>query len=125
MRPRQSARLLPQGASVAVRGAAVLSSGPRQPGQRPPAVPLAFDQFRYAFADVVPEAEAHELNSAYCLPGVGKPIFQAGSANINPWTEAKVDTENVAIPGRGHCLTIDAGWREVADTALAFAHRSL
>jgi hypothetical protein len=29
-------------------------------------------------------------------------------------------TEIVKIPGRGHALTIDGGWREVADTALGF-----
>ena len=28
-------------------------------------------------------------------------------------------TEIVEIPDRGHALTIDSGWREVADTALA------
>ena len=27
------------------------------------------------------------------------------------------------MPGRGHALTIDSGWREVADTALAFVRR--
>ncbi len=32
-------------------------------------------------------------------------------------------TEYVEIPGRGHSLTIDSGWREVADTALAFVDR--
>jgi pimeloyl-ACP methyl ester carboxylesterase len=32
-------------------------------------------------------------------------------------------TEIVEIPGRGHSLTIDHGWREVADTALAFVQR--
>jgi non-heme chloroperoxidase len=32
-------------------------------------------------------------------------------------------TEFVEIPGRGHALTIDSGWREVADTALAFVKR--
>ena len=32
-------------------------------------------------------------------------------------------TEFVEIPGRGHALTIDSGWREVADTALAFVRR--
>lgn len=32
-------------------------------------------------------------------------------------------TEIVTIPGRGHSLTIDAGWREVADEALAFVQR--
>jgi non-heme chloroperoxidase len=32
-------------------------------------------------------------------------------------------TEFIEIPGRGHALTIDHGWREVADTALAFVSR--
>ena len=31
-------------------------------------------------------------------------------------------TEIVEIPGRGHSLTIDSGWREVADTALNWLH---
>lgn len=33
------------------------------------------------------------------------------------------DTEEITIPGRGHSLTIDSGWREVADEALAFVER--
>jgi hypothetical protein len=32
-------------------------------------------------------------------------------------------TEIVQLPDRGHALTIDSGWRQVADTALAFAQR--
>ncbi|GGL93772.1 alpha/beta hydrolase [Streptomyces fumigatiscleroticus] len=32
-------------------------------------------------------------------------------------------TEITEIPGRGHALTIDSGWHEVADTALAFVRR--
>ena len=32
-------------------------------------------------------------------------------------------TEIVKIPNRGHALTIDYGWREVAETALAFVKR--
>jgi pimeloyl-ACP methyl ester carboxylesterase len=32
-------------------------------------------------------------------------------------------TEIKKIPNRGHSLTIDSGWREVADTALAFVKR--
>lgn len=31
--------------------------------------------------------------------------------------------EIVEIPNRGHALTIGGGWREVADTALAFVQR--
>jgi non-heme chloroperoxidase len=48
-------------------------------------------------------------------------IFQAATANLNPRTEAKVDTKS---PDRGHSLTIDSGWREAADMALAFVKRS-
>jgi len=84
-----------------------------------------------------------------------------GNANLNPRTEAKVNTTNpdrgplliidgakdhtvpwaianaaykrqrrnpgvteiVRIPNRGHSLTIDHGWREVAQTALDFVNR--
>jgi len=32
-------------------------------------------------------------------------------------------TEIIELPNRGHSLVIDGGWREVADTALAFIQR--
>jgi hypothetical protein len=32
-------------------------------------------------------------------------------------------TEIVQVPNRGHALTIDSGWREVATTALEFIKR--
>ena len=32
-------------------------------------------------------------------------------------------TEIEKIPNRGHSLTIDSGWREVAERALAFVKR--
>ncbi len=131
------------------------------PANRNRAVPLTFEQFRYGFANAVSEEEAKQLYDTYAVPGSGAPLFQAASANLNPWTEAKVNTENpdrgplliisgekdntvpwavakasydlqnqnpditeiVKIEGRGHALTIDSGWREVADKALAFIQR--
>jgi pimeloyl-ACP methyl ester carboxylesterase len=131
------------------------------PANRNRAVPLTYEQFRYAFANAVPEAEAKELYEQFAVPASGAPLFQAAAANLNPWTEAKVKTKNpdrgplliisgerdhvvpwaianasfkrqkrnvgateiVEIKGRGHALTIDSGWREVADTALAFVKR--
>jgi non-heme chloroperoxidase len=125
------------------------------------AVPLTYEQFRYAFANAVSEDEAKQLYETYAVPAPGEPLFQAAAANLNPWTEAKVDTRNpdrgplliidgeldhivpwaianasynrqkrnegvteiVKIPGRGHALTIDGGWREVADTSLTFVQR--
>jgi len=32
-------------------------------------------------------------------------------------------TEIEKIPGRGHSVTIDSGWREIADKALASVQR--
>ena len=131
------------------------------PANRSRAVPLTYDQFRFAFANAVSEAEAHELYATFAVPGSGVPLFQAATANLNPWTEAKVSTKNpdrgplliidgekdntvpwaianasykrqkrnpgvteiVQIAGRGHSLVIDHGWREVADTTLAFVQR--
>jgi non-heme chloroperoxidase len=125
------------------------------------AVPLTYEQFRFAFANAVDEDEAKQLYATFAVPASGTPLFQAASANLNPWTEAKVDTKNpergpllivsgekdntvpwaianasykkqkrndgvteiVEMPRRGHALTIDSGWREVADTALAFVRR--
>jgi pimeloyl-ACP methyl ester carboxylesterase len=125
------------------------------------AVPLTYQQFRYAFANAVTDEEARQLYATYAVPAPGKPVFQAAAANLNPWTQAKVDTRNPArgpllildgekdntvpwsiadasynrqrsnpgvteialIPGRGHSLTIDDGWRAVAETALAFVQR--
>ena len=122
------------------------------------AVPLTFEQFRFSFANAVDESEAHDLFDTYAVPAPGAPLFQAASANLNPWTEAQVDTKNPErgplllisgehdntvpwaithasykqqeknlgvteikeIPDRGHSLTIDHGWREVAEAALAF-----
>jgi non-heme chloroperoxidase len=131
------------------------------PANRNRAVPLTYEQFRYAFANAVSEDEAKELYNTFAVPAPGAPLFQAATANLNPWTEAKVDTKNpkrgpllildgekdhvvpwaianasfkkqernsgvteiVQVPNRGHALTIDSGWREVADKALAFVKR--
>jgi non-heme chloroperoxidase len=131
------------------------------PANRNRAVPLTYDQFRYSFANAVSEDEAKQLYETFAVPTPGKPLFQAAAANLNPWTEAKVDTKNPdrgplllisgerdhtvpwaivnasykqqqdnqgvteieKFPRRGHALTIDSGWREVADTALAFVRR--
>jgi pimeloyl-ACP methyl ester carboxylesterase len=131
------------------------------PANRKRAVPLTYEQFRYGFANAVNEDEAKELYKKYAVPAAGAPLFQAATANFNPWTEAQVDsktpargplliisgekdhtvpwaianasykqqkrnpgvTEIVEIKGRGHALTIDSGWKDVADTALAFVKR--
>ncbi|MBK3562508.1 alpha/beta hydrolase [Streptomyces sp. MBT62] len=149
--------VLPLPVSALRSSAPVLSN----PANRNRAVPLTYDQFRYGFANAVSEEEARELYETYAVPAPGAPLFQAATANLNPWTEAQVDTENpergplliisgekdhtvpwsianasykkqqhnkgvteiTEIKGRGHALTIDSGWQEVADTALSFVRR--
>lgn len=60
-------------------------------------------------------------------------IISGEKDNTVPWAIANASykrqkknpnvTEIVEIPGRGHSLVIDSGWREVADTALDFIRR--
>lgn len=67
------------------------------------AVPLTYGQFRYAFANALTEEEAKELYAKHSVAAPGKPIFQAAFANLNPWTQDKVDTKH---PDRGPLLVI-------------------
>src|SRR5258706_11819809 len=82
------------------------------------AVPLTYEQFRFAFANAVDESEAHALYETYSVPGSGVPLFQAASANLNPWTEARVDTKN---PERGPLLIISGEHDNTVPWAIAHA----
>ena len=131
------------------------------PRTRGRAITLTLDQFKYGWANALDEKEAKELYDTYHVAASGISLVQMGNANINPRTEAKVNTENpdrgplliidgekdhtvpwaianaaykrqrrnpgvteiVMIPNRGHSLTIDHGWREVAEKALDFVKR--
>ena len=142
----------------ALRSVGPLLVNPRTRGR---AITLTFDQFRYSWANNLDEKEAMELYDKFHVAGSGISLVQMGNANLNPWTEAKVDTKNpergplliiegekdhtvpwaianaaynrqrrnpgvteiVKMPNRGHSLTIDHGWREVAETALSFVRR--
>jgi pimeloyl-ACP methyl ester carboxylesterase len=132
------------------------------PLNRRRAVTLSFDQFRYAWTNAIEsDAEARRLYDEFHVAGPGIALAQMANANLNPWTEAKVDTKNpdrgplliiegekdhtvapaiakaaykrqrrnpgvteiATVPNRGHALTIDHGWQEVAQTALDFVKR--
>ncbi|HET7485243.1 MAG TPA: alpha/beta hydrolase [Solirubrobacterales bacterium] len=131
------------------------------PLNRGRAVTLSFDQFRYGWANAIPEDEARELYEEFHVAAPGRPIFQAAFANLNPGAETRADTKNpergpllvftggddhavppamsraafkiqsrnpgitehVEMPDRGHSLTIDHGWREVAEKARDFIKR--
>jgi non-heme chloroperoxidase len=74
------------------------------PANRARAVSLTYEQFRYGWTNALGETEGRELFETYHVPGPGSPLFQAAFANLNPWTEAKVDTSN---PDRGPLLIIE------------------
>jgi non-heme chloroperoxidase len=131
------------------------------PFTRGRAITLTFDQFKYGWANALEEKEAKELYDRFHVAGSGISLMQMGFANLNPWTEARVNTKNpdrgplliiedekdhtvawaianaayrrqrrnpgvtefVKVPNRGHALTIDHGWQEVAQTALDFVKR--
>jgi pimeloyl-ACP methyl ester carboxylesterase len=128
------------------------------PANRGRAVALTLDQFKYGWANALDDEEARDLYDEFHVAASGVPIFQAAAANLNPFSETRVDTrasdrgpmllisgekdhtvpwsiahasykkqhrnasvtEITELADRGHSLTIDHGWREVAQTALAF-----
>ena len=75
----------------ALKSASPVLGNPANHGR---AVPLTYEQFRFAFANEVTEDEAHELFNTFAVPGSGAPLFQAATANLNPWTEVKVKTKS-------------------------------
>ena len=91
--------VLPLPLSELKSGAPVLSN----PANYHRAVSLTYEQFRYGFANVVEEDEAHKLYEMFAIPGPGTPLFQAAAANLNPWTEDRIHTKN---PDRGPLLLI-------------------
>jgi pimeloyl-ACP methyl ester carboxylesterase len=88
------------------------------PANRNRAVPLTYDQFRFGFANAVSEDEAKQLYETFAVPASGAPLFQAAAANLNPWTEAKVDTKN---PDRGPLLIISGEKDNTVPWAIANA----
>jgi pimeloyl-ACP methyl ester carboxylesterase len=142
----------------ALRSAMPVLKDPRNRGR---AVTLTFDQFKYGWANALSEDEARQLYETYHVAAPGVALMQMANANLNPRTEARVNTKNPdrgpllildgekdhtvpwaianasykrqrhnedvteieKVPNRGHSLTIDSGWQEVAERALAFVRR--
>lgn len=86
----------------ALRSSSAVLGNPANVGR---AVALTYEQFKFGWANNLTDDEAHQLYEEFHVPASGAPIFQAATANLNPWTEAKVDTDN---PDRGP-LQIIAG----------------
>src|SRR5204862_816073 len=62
--------------------------------------------------------EAKGLYETFAVPASGRPLFQAATANLNPWTEVKVDTKNV---DRGPLLFINGEKDNTVPWAIANA----
>jgi pimeloyl-ACP methyl ester carboxylesterase len=99
---------------------ALKSSKPvlQNPANRNRAVPLTYEQFRYGFANAVSEDEAKELYDEFAVPAAGAPLFQAATANLNPWTEAKVKSKS---KDRGPLLIISGEKDHTVPWAIANA----
>lgn len=106
--------ILPLPISTLKSGKPVLGN----PANRGRAIPLTYDQFQYSFANTVPEEEAKQLYNEFSVPGAGVPLFQAAAANLNPWTEAKVDHKN---PDRGPMLIAYGSEDHVSPKAISEA----
>jgi len=116
-------------------------------------VTLTPAQFRFAFTNALPSAEAQDLYEKYAMPAPGRPLFQAATAAFNPGAATRVNVANAnrgplllvageadhVVPPvlvrstqhlyrksaavtelklfakRGHSLTIDSGWKELAE----------
>jgi non-heme chloroperoxidase len=81
-------------------------------------VMLSEKQFRYAFGNAVSEAESAELHHRYAVPGPGRPLFQAATANLHPGTAASVDSRTAE---RGPLLVISGEKDHTVPWAIANA----
>src|ERR671924_2301929 len=92
--------VLPLPGSV-LKGVGPFLVNPRTRGR---AITLTFDQFKYGWANALDEKEPKELSDTFHVAGSGIALVQMGNANLNPWTESKVDTKN---RDRGPLLILD------------------
>jgi pimeloyl-ACP methyl ester carboxylesterase len=135
----------------------------KNPLNKGKAITLTLDEFKYGWANAVDDEQAKRLYEEFHVAAPGVALMQMANANVNPLTEAKVDTKNPErgplliidgendhtvpwaianasykkqkrnegvteikkIANRGHALTIDDGWEEVAQTSLDFINKNL
>jgi non-heme chloroperoxidase len=88
------------------------------PLTRARAITLTFDQFKYGWANALDEKEAKELYDTFHVAGSGIALMQMGNANLNPRSEAKVDSKN---PDRGTMLIIEGEKDHTVPWAIANA----
>src|SRR5690349_11770935 len=82
------------------------------------AITLSPKQFKYGWANALDDRETKELYEQFHVAGSGLALVQMGLANVNPWTESKVDTKNA---NRGPVLIIDGEKDQTVPWAIANA----
>jgi pimeloyl-ACP methyl ester carboxylesterase len=100
---------------AALRSAKPVLANPFNRGR---AVTLTLDQFKYGWANALSEEEAKQLYETYHVAAPGVALMQMANANLNPFTEARVDTRN---PDRGPLLIIDGEKDHTVPWAIANA----
>jgi pimeloyl-ACP methyl ester carboxylesterase len=78
----------------------------KSPGNRKKAVSLTAKQFRYGFGNAISETESNRLYAEWTIPGPGRPLFEASTANFSKTSPAAVDTTK---SDRGPLLFIAGG----------------
>ena len=76
----------------------------KNPLNRGRAVTLSLDEFKYGWTNALGENEAKQLYETYHVAAPGVALMQQANANLNPFTEAKLDPKN---PERGPLLIIE------------------
>jgi non-heme chloroperoxidase len=59
------------------------------------AISLSYKQFKYSFANAIPDEEARDLYDRITIPAPARPLFQAATATF-AGNETKVDTANTS-----------------------------
>lgn len=85
--PAPGRGVLPLPASALKAGSPVLGN----PANARRSVTLTFDEFKYGWANNLDEDEARQLYDEFHVAASGVPIFQAAVANLNPFSETKVE----------------------------------
>ena len=93
------------------------------PATKHHAVPLRYDEFRYAFANAVDEDQAKRLYEQFCVPASEEetwPFQAASAANLAPFSEVKVDYKNldrgpmlIIVGGKDHTVPIAISRTEI------------
>jgi pimeloyl-ACP methyl ester carboxylesterase len=112
--PAPGRGVLPLPASALKSGSPVLGN----PANARRSVTLTFEEFQYGWANALDEQEARQLYDEFHVAASGVPIFQAAAANLNPFSETRVDFK---AANRGPLLVISGEKDHTVPHAIAHA----